>query len=67
MRMHGVHIMKEKMKQNNKLARAFTYTFRYIDDLLTLNNPSFEEEIKHLPTTTRTKKRQQKTTASFPI
>jgi hypothetical protein len=29
-------------------ARAFSNTFRYIDDLLTLNNPSFENAINEI-------------------
>ena len=34
--------MKEKLKQNNQAAKNFSNTFRYIDDLLTLNNPTFD-------------------------
>ena len=37
--------MKEQLKSNMTKARRFSNTFRYIDDLLTLNNPSFENEI----------------------
>ena len=40
--------IKEKLKQNNQLAKTFSHTFRYIDDLLTINNPKFEEEIKNI-------------------
>ena len=40
--------MKTKLNQNNKVARDFSYTFRYIDDLLTLNNPTFEHEISNI-------------------
>ena len=40
--------MKEKLKQNNQAAKNFSNTFRYIDDLLTLNNPTFEKEIKNI-------------------
>ena len=37
--------MKSLMKSNMSKARTFSNTFRYIDDLLTLNNPSFERAI----------------------
>ena len=37
--------MKSLMKNNMSKARTFSNTFRYIDDLLTLNNPSFERAI----------------------
>ena len=40
--------MKDKQKQNNQLAKTFSNTFRYIDDLLTLNNPNFEQEISNI-------------------
>ena len=40
--------MKDKLKQNNQLAKTFSNTFRYIDDLLTLNNPNFEQEISKI-------------------
>ena len=40
--------MKEKLKQNNQLAKTFSYTFRYIDDLLAVNNPNFENEIGNI-------------------
>ena len=33
--------MKNLLKRNMSKARLFSNTFRYIDDLLTLNNPSF--------------------------
>ena len=33
--------MKNLLKTNMSKARPFSNTFRYIDDLLTLNNPSF--------------------------
>ena len=38
--------MKNLLKTNMSKARLFNNTFRYIDDLLTLNNPSFDNEIK---------------------
>ena len=37
--------IKDKLKHNHKEAILFRHTVRYIDDLLTLNNPFFEEEI----------------------
>ena len=40
--------MKDKLKQNNQLAKTFSNTFQYIDDLLTLNNPNFEQEISNI-------------------
>ena len=40
--------MKEKLKQNSQVAKIFSNTFRYIDDLLTLNNPTFEQEISNI-------------------
>ena len=39
--------MKEKLKQNSQVAKIFSNTFRYIDDLLTPNNPTFEQEISN--------------------
>ena len=40
--------MKNKLKQNYQLAKTFSNTFRCINDLLTLNNPKFEEEITNI-------------------
>lgn len=37
--------MKKLMKTNFALALTFSDTFRYIDDLVTLNNANFEEHI----------------------
>ena len=37
--------MKGLMRDNLCIAKRFSDTVRYIDDLLTLNNNSFEEEI----------------------
>ena len=49
--------MKTKLKQNSQLAKTFSCTFRYIDDLLTLNNPNFVDEIKNIyPTQLELKK-----------
>ena len=42
--------MKEKLKQNSRIAKTFRNTFRYIDDLLMLNNPIFEQEISNITT-----------------
>ena len=42
--------MKDKLKQNNQVAKIFSNTFRYIDDLLMLNNPTFEQEISNIYT-----------------
>ena len=40
--------MKNLMKNNLTKARSFTYSFRYIDDLLTINNPCFENNVKEI-------------------
>ena len=40
--------MKGLVKNNMSKARTFSDTFRYIDDLLTLNNPSFENAISEI-------------------
>ena len=40
--------MRGLLKNNFHLARRFSNTVRYIDDLLTLNNPSFENEITNI-------------------
>ena len=49
--------MKVKLKHNNsQIAKIFSNTFRYIDDLLKLNNPTFEQEVSNIPATIRTKK-----------
>ena len=37
--------MKEKLKQ---VAKIFSNTFQYIDNLITLNNPTFEPEISNI-------------------
>ena len=36
--------VKEKLKTNHASALKWRYTARYIDDLLTINNPSFQNE-----------------------
>ena len=38
--------MKNLMRDNLCMAKKFGNTVRYIDDLLTLNNNNFEEEIQ---------------------
>ena len=48
--------MKEKLKQTSRIAKTFSNTFRYIDDLLTLNNHVFEQELVILSTTIEIKK-----------
>ena len=40
--------MKKLMKTNFLQARRFNNTVRYIDDLLTLNNPGFSDEIANI-------------------
>ena len=40
--------VKDKLKDNPKEARLVRHTVRYIDDLLTLNNPAFEQEIPNI-------------------
>ena len=45
---HEYKFMKAKLKQNSQVAELFSNTFRYIDDLLTLNNPTFEQEISNI-------------------
>ena len=48
--------MKEQLKQNSQVAKIFSNTFRYIDDLLMLNNPTFEQEISNISAAIRTEK-----------
>ena len=40
--------MKNLMRDNLCMAKQFSNTVRYIDDLLTLNNSHFEEEIPNI-------------------
>ena len=40
--------MKNLMRENLCMAKKFGNTVRYIDDLLTLNNSNFEEEIPNI-------------------
>ena len=47
---HEYKFMKAKLKQSSQVAKLFSNTFRYIDDLLMLNNPmaTFEQEISNI-------------------
>ena len=45
---HEYKFMKAKLKQNSQVAKLFSNTFRYIDDLLTFNNPTFKQEISNI-------------------
>ena len=40
--------MKDKLSNNHKVASLFRNTVRFIDDLLTFNNPMFEEEVYNI-------------------
>ena len=40
--------IKNQLKLSQKVAVKFKHTLRYIDDLLTLNNPHFEQEIPNI-------------------
>ena len=40
--------MLNNLRQDRQLAKRFSNTFRYIDDLLTLNNPTFQEAIRDI-------------------
>ena len=40
--------MLNNLRQDRQLAKHFSNTFRYIDDLLTLKNPTFEEAIMNI-------------------
>ena len=56
--------MKKLIKTNIIKARRFNNTMRYIDDLLVLNNPSFEDAIKDIyPTELQLKKTTENVTA----
>ena len=46
--------MKNLMHDNLCMAKRCSDTVRYIDDLLTLNNSTFEEEIPNIYPTDRT-------------
>ena len=35
-------------KNDNKLARSFNFTFRYIDDVLSLNNSRFDDFVDRI-------------------
>ena len=56
--------MKKLIKTNIIKARRFNNTMRYIDDLLVLNNPSFENAIKYIyPTELQLKRTTENVTA----
>ena len=58
--------IKELIRTNLHLAMKFNYTFRYIDDLLTLNNDEFEHEISNIyPTELELKKTTSATRLSY--
>jgi len=59
--------MKGLMRDNLHVAKRFGNTFRYIDDLLTLNNPRFEEEISNIypPELTLKKTTESETNLSY--
>ena len=40
--------MLNNLRQDGQLAKCFSNTFRYIDDLLTLSNPTFEQAIRDI-------------------
>ena len=40
--------IKNQLKLGQKVAVKFKHTLRYIDDVLTLNNPHFEQEIPNI-------------------
>ena len=37
--------IKDTLRHNPSKARKFNFTVRYIDDLLTINNPGFDDDI----------------------
>ena len=37
-----------KDKKNKRVAKSFNFTFRYIDDVLSINNPKFGEYLQHI-------------------
>ena len=42
-------LMQELLKKNEKkLARSFNFTLRYIDDVLSLNNSSFDDFVDRI-------------------
>ena len=44
-RFYEYKYVKDKLKESHRDAVLFGHTVRYIDDLLTINNPTFEQEI----------------------
>ena len=57
--------MRRLISSNMSKARAFSNTFRYIDDLLTLNNPSFENTINEIYPPELVLKKQRKIMVRF--
>ena len=43
-----VQIHEKKLKRNNQVVKIFSNNFRYIDDLFTHNNPTFEQDISNI-------------------
>ena len=42
------YVHEKPMRDNLCIAKQFSNTVRYVDDLLTLNNSNFEEEISNM-------------------
>ena len=40
--------LRSMKKSNKKLAKAFNLTSRYIDDLISINNPRFKQFLKDI-------------------
>ena len=61
--------MKNLMHDNLCMAKRFSDTVRYIDDLLTLNTSNFEEEILNIypPELTLKRTSESDTKLSYPI
>ena len=64
---HELSYMKRLMRDNLHVAKKFSNTVRYIDDLLTLNNTRFEEEICNIypPELTLKKTTESETSLSY--
>ena len=46
---HEAHLIQRLLKKNeNKLARSFNFTFRYIYEILSLNNSMFGDFVDHI-------------------
>ena len=60
--------MKDLIKCNIHLAKQFSYTTRYIDDLLTLNNNRFTKVIPNIyPPELELKRTTESPTICYPI